>query len=260
MSVADHTAQIDEQPVFWHSAAGSDPPVLYLHGVPDSSDTWVRFLERTGGIAPDLPGFGRSTKRGDFDYSIAGYDRWLARFLDHVGVERFRLVVHDWGAVGLALAQRQPERVARLVVSDAVPLLPGYRWHRVARVWRRPVLGEVAMGLSSRWAARRLGTPPEIVDAAWPYFDPGTQRAILRLYRSAPEDVLAAAGRGLGAIDAPALVLWGEEDPYLAPKFADAYSQALPNARLRRVPGAGHWPWIDDPQLVDEVCRFLAVA
>jgi pimeloyl-ACP methyl ester carboxylesterase len=260
VAVAEHTDDLDGQPVFWRAAPGADPPVVYLHGVPDSSDTWVPFLERTGGIAPDLPGFGRSTKRGDFDYSIAGYDRWLERFLDHAGVERFRLAMHDWGAVGLALAQRQPERVERLMISNAVPFLPGYRWHWVARTWRRPVLGEVAMGLSTRWTARRLGAPKEIVDASWPYFDPGTQRAILRLYRSAPEDVLAAAGQRLGEIAAPALVLWGEEDRYLAPKFGYAYSEALPNARLRRVPGAGHWPWLDAPPLVDEVCRFLAAA
>jgi pimeloyl-ACP methyl ester carboxylesterase len=260
VNVAEHTDDLDGQPVFWRAAPGLDPPVLYLHGVPDSSDTWIPFLERTGGIAPDLPGFGRSTKRGDFDFSIAGYDRWLERFLAHAGVERFRLVMHDWGAVGLALAQRQPQRVERLVISDAVPFLPGYRWHRVARAWRTPLLGEVAMGLTRRWSLRRGGVPEEIVDASWPYFDHGTQRAILRLYRSAPEDVLAAAGTRLGDVQAPALVLWGEEDQYLAPKFADAYSEALPNARLRRVPGAGHWPWLDAPPLVDEVCRFLAAA
>lgn len=260
MDVAEHTAQLDEQPVFWRAADGPAHPVLYLHGVPDSSETWVPFLERTGGIAPDLPGFGRSTKRGDFDYSIPGYDRWLEGFLDLVGAERVSLVVHDWGAVGLALAQRRPDRIERLVVSNAVPLLPGYRWHWIARAWRRPLIGELAMGLSTRWAARRLGTPDPIVEASWPYFDQGTQRAILRLYRSAPEDVLAAAGARLGDVRAPALVVWGEEDPYLAPKFADAYSEALPNARLRRVPGAGHWPWLDAPELVDEVCRFLTAA
>jgi pimeloyl-ACP methyl ester carboxylesterase len=59
-----------------------------------------------------------------------------------------RLVLHDWGAVGLAFAQRAPERIERLVAIDAVPLLPGYRWHPIARVWRTPVAGEVAMGLA----------------------------------------------------------------------------------------------------------------
>jgi pimeloyl-ACP methyl ester carboxylesterase len=272
VAIAEHTDEVDGQPIFWRSADGggaADPPVVYLHGVPDSSDTWVPFLERTGGIAPDLPGFGRSAKRGDFEYSIPGYDRWLEGFLDHVGVDRFRLVVHDWGAVGLALAQRQPERVTRLVVSSAVPFLPGYRWHLIARIWRRRGLGELAMGATTRWGLRVLsrqastlpgGLPQDFVDAVWSHFDQGTQRAILRLYRSAPEDLLAAAGRRLGAIAAPALVLWGEQDPFLDPGFADAYAAALGNARARRVDGAGHWPWIDVPELVDEVCGFVAAA
>ena len=47
-----------------------------------------------------------------------------------------RLVVHDWGVVGLLWAMRHPERVERLVVMNAVPFLPGYRWHRTARIWR----------------------------------------------------------------------------------------------------------------------------
>ena len=115
--------------------------------------------QRTGGLAPDLPGFGRSGKRGDGDFTMPGYDRFVEAFLDHAEVERVRLVVHDWGAVGLLWAQRFPERVERLVVINAVPLLPGYRWHRVARLWRMRGVGEVAIGLSTRWAWRRALPP-----------------------------------------------------------------------------------------------------
>src|SRR5918912_743835 len=96
---------------------------------------------------------------------------------------------------GLALAQDAPELIERLVVIDAVPFLPGYRWHTVARIWRTPVLGELFMGTTSRRGARFLArrtrsVPEEHVDT-WidehlPNFDHGTQRAILRLYRSAP--------------------------------------------------------------------------
>ena len=143
-------------PIFWREAPSDATPVLYVHGVPDSSDNWVPFLERAGGIAVDLPGFGRSAKRGDLDFSIAGYDRFLEHFLDHLDVDRLRLVVHDWGAAALAFAQRFPERIERLVVVDAVPLLPGYRWHPTARVWRVPLLGEALMGATSSWSLRRL--------------------------------------------------------------------------------------------------------
>ncbi len=49
--------------------------------------------------------------------------------------------MHDWGVVGLATAQRLPERVERLVLTAAVPFLPGYEWHRMARIWRTRLRG-----------------------------------------------------------------------------------------------------------------------
>jgi pimeloyl-ACP methyl ester carboxylesterase len=268
-AIEEHREQIGEIEVFWRSAPAAGTPVLYVHGVPTSSDLWTGFLARTGGLALDLPGFGRSAKRADWDYSIRGYRRFLAEFLDHVGVERIRLVVQDWGGVGLAFAQDHPERVERLVVFNCVPLLPGYRWHRIARVWRLPVVGELAMGTTTRRTLRFVSreanvtpgpVPEEMVDSVWAHFDQGTQRAILRLYRSAPPEVLAAAGQGLERITAPALVLWGAHDPYIPARFAHAYAERLPNASLRMLDDAGHWPWLDRPDLVDEAAAFLGEA
>src|SRR3954471_13064904 len=134
-----------------HWRQQGDTPIVYVHGVPGSSSDWLPFLERTGGFAPDLPGFGTSDKPPHFDYSIDGYARWLDSYLEAVGAARLSLVVHDWGAVGLALAQAAPERIERLVLINAVPFLPGYRWHRVARIWRTPLGGELAMGFTFKW-------------------------------------------------------------------------------------------------------------
>jgi len=255
--IETHEAELDGLPVVWRSAPGDDPPTLWLHGVPDSSELWTPFLERAGGIAPDLPGFGRSGKRGDLDYSIAGYAGWLERFCDLAGLERMRLVMHDWGVVGLAFAQRAPERVERIVAIDAVPLLPGYRWHPIARAWRTPVLGEVAIGLAVRPVVRRL-LPAGRAEPVLAHFDPGTQRAILRLYRNSPPDVLAAAGRALGTLGAPALVVHGAGDRYVPARFADGLAAALGDGRVEHIEDAGHWPWLDRPELVERVARFLA--
>jgi pimeloyl-ACP methyl ester carboxylesterase len=242
-------------------------PILYVHGVPNHGAMWEPFLERTGGIAPDLPGFGRSGKPAHFDYSPRGYGDWLEAFVDHAGLDRFALVTHDWGAVGLELAQRRPEAVERLVLIDLVPFLPGYRWHRVARVWRTPVAGELFMGFSTKWGMKRAlrqqrAMPEDAIDGQveqiWPHFDHGTQRAILKLYRSAPPDVLERAGSRLGDLKAPALVLWGERDVYLPTEFAHAYGEALGGeARVEIVPDAVHWIWLDRPNVVDDVAGFL---
>ena len=284
--VEDRTAQIDtlpvSLPVFWHEAPAPDAAggagegaatPLYLHGVPTSSDDWLGFLARTGGLAPDLPGFGRTGKAASLDYTIDGYADFIERYLDLVGVERVSLVMHDWGIVGLAFAQRHPERVASIVVINAVPLLPGYRWHRTARLWRTPLLGELAMGATTRrvlrYATREARPGREPMPEAWldsvlDHFDQGTQRAILRLYRSSPPDVLAAAGARLGALEMPALVLWGMADPYIPVQFARAYAEAIGGpahtAELIELPGAGHWPWGDRADVINRVADFLAAA
>ena len=270
MPIIERDAEVAGVPVHWREAPSPDAsgaPILYLHGNPSDGDDFRPFLARAGGIAPDLPGFGRSGKGSSFDYSIDGYADLLEAFVDLMELERFSLVVHDWGGVGLALAQRRPSSLERLVITNCVPFLPGYRWHRWARLWRRPVVGELTMGFTTRFALRRslreafVTRGPALdalADRAWSHFDHGTQRAVLRLYRSAPPQVLEAAGSRLGEITAPALVVWGEQDPYISTDFAQAYADALGGeARVDLIPGAGHWPWLDRPELVEEIVAFL---
>lgn len=256
--------------VFVRRKPGHGPPVLFVHGNPSHSEDWVAFLERLEGpaVALDLPGWGRS-ERPDldrFDGSMNGLASFLDRFLETQAIGAYRLVLHDWGSVALIAAQRHPERVRRLVIVDAVPLLPGYRWHWIARLWRRRGVGELLNATTSRAAmalllrqatADRKPMPPEFVDTIWRYFDRGTRRAILELYRSAPEQALAAAGSGLAELECPALVAWGARDPYLPPEFGRLYTERLPHSELLVLPDAGHWPWIDRPDLIDTVVTFL---
>src|SRR3954452_7253942 len=263
--VRERRAEIDGEPIFWREAPGAR--VLYVHGVPTSSAISVPFLERTGGIALDLPGFGRSTKRGELPFTIDGYGAFLGRFAEHVGLDRFRLCVNDWGGLALAWAARRAASVERLALIDAVPLLPGYRWHRIARIWRRRGLGELAMGLTTKPVLRLLTResnaspgpmPQDFVDTVARDLDQGTQRAILHLYRSADPEALAAAGARLSELTAPALVVWGERDPYIPVRFAHDYAEALGgDAEVLTLPDAGHWPWYDRPDLVGTVADFL---
>ena len=177
------------------------------------------------------------------------------------------IVGHGWGAaIGLVFAQRHPEVVERIAIIDAVPLLDGFTWPRMVRYWRRPGVGELVMGSVNRWLLARTlraGTatpeawPDERIDAVWEQFDQGTQRAILRLHRSIDTVGLAQVGAELGGLDCPALVVWGELDPWLDPAFADRYAARLPHADVERVPGAGHWPWLDQPQVIERIASFV---
>jgi pimeloyl-ACP methyl ester carboxylesterase len=270
VGVDEHTIEVAGAPVFYRRAPATGATALYLHSVPTSSDDWVPFLQESGGIAPDLLGFGRSSKAGSLDYTLPTYVDFVEAFLAAVGVQRVALVGHGWGAaIGLGFAQRHPERIERVAIIDAVPLLEGFQWPRLVRRWRRPALGELLMGsVSERLLARTLrggAADPgawsnERVAAVWEQFDQGTQRAILRLHRSIDPQGLAEAGAGLAQLDAPALVLWGERDPWLEPSFADAYAQRLPRATLERVAEAGHWPWLDQPAVIERVATFVSAA
>lgn len=246
-----HEAVIDGTLVSW--LQDDDEPVLYVHGVPDSAELWLPFLARTGGIALDLPGFGKSGKPASWPYSLEGYAAFLPAFLDHLGLDRVRLVVHDWGAVALTLGPR----IERLVAIDALPLLPGHRWPWFARLWRTPVVGELAMGFTGPRLLRRVaGLTPEHAEQVLRHFDHGTQRAILRLYRSARAHEVA-----LDAVTAPALVVWGERDPHLDPAWAGRIAAALGGeSRVEIVQEAGHWPWLDRPEIVQIVVEHTQLS
>jgi len=268
VGVDEHTIEVAGASVFYRRGAAADTETLYLHSVPTSCDDWSELLALTGGVAPDLLGFGRSDKPGSLSYSLESYVTFVEDFLDALELPAVRLVGHGWGAaIGLLFAQRHPDRVQRLAIIDAIPLLPEFRWPPIARRLRSPGLGELLMGSVNRRVLARLlrrgSASPDAwssarIDSVWEHFDQGTQRAILRLQRSVDEPWLAAAGDGLQRLQQPALVVWGEQDPWLDPSFADAYGRHLGAATVERIPGAGHWPWLDRPELTARLSAFVA--
>jgi pimeloyl-ACP methyl ester carboxylesterase len=266
--VDEHTIQVAGSPTFYRRATNAGTPILYLHGVPTSSDDWVEALAHTGGLAPDLPGFGRSGKAGNLDYSIDGLAGFVELLLSELEIERVTLVAHDWGAaVGLAFAARHPGRVERAALLNPLPLGPGFRWSRLARAVRTPVLGELVMGsVNHRLLGRSLrrasaspdAWPQARIDAIWDQFDQGTQRAVLRLHRSTDDARVLAAGTELSGLTGPALVLWGERDPGPDTEVARRWAEQLPQASFEPAAAAGHWPWLDRPELIERVGAFLS--
>jgi pimeloyl-ACP methyl ester carboxylesterase len=265
------TTMVDGVSTFFRRVPGEGAPVLFVHGNPTHSGDWLPFLERIDrpAIALDLPGWGRSERPSpaEFDYSMRGLARFVTRFLARMAVDEYSLVVHDWGAVALIGAQEDPERLTRLAIVNAVPLLPGYRWHRTARIWRTRGLGELSRALATR---RLVDLGLRESQADWSRHDPALvdevlaqlrdrrgSEAILRLYRSGDPQELAAAGEHLGAITAPALVAWGMRDRYLPASFGAGYATRLPNGLLVELPEAGHWPWLEAPELIGRLVAFL---
>ena len=223
------------------------------------------FLEAGGGVAPDLPGFGRSGKPGHFPYDLEGYADFLDAFAELAGLGEVDLVMHDWGAVGLAWAVRRPERVRRLVLINPAPLPPGAPWPRLDRAFAHPVLGEIVIGCAIKAVFRRAlerradaPLPPGFVEHAWRCFDPGTQRAILR---SAPRH-----GRGDARESGPST------SPHPPARAASVRLDRsvqqlgrggclrgrLPGAAPEVLQGVGHWPWLHEgTDFVERVSHYL---
>jgi len=246
-------------------------PVLLFHGNPDSAGSWTPFLERLAGrrrvLAPDLLGWGESERPADFRFTMDALAGWTCDLIDALEIERFDIAVHDWGAIALAAAVRRPAAVDRVVVMNAVPFTAAYRWHWIARLWRRRGVGELLNATMTELGTRQLlrqatprrATIPELAARIHRHLDAGTKRAILELYRDADPERLEAVGRRLHTLRGPALVVWGDADPYIGMRFADGYAAALGGeARVVHLPDAGHWPWLDRPDVVDTVCELFA--
>jgi pimeloyl-ACP methyl ester carboxylesterase len=250
-------------------AAGSEA-VVFVHGNPGPADDWRELLTRAGelgrAIAPDMPGYGRADKPKDFSYTVDGYARHLAALLDQLGITRAHIVAHDFGGPwALAWAARHPDAFASATLINT-GVLTGYRWHRYARIWRTPGLGELFQATTSRPAFRLLlgrenpGLTRDQIDRiydasrSW-----ATKRAVLKLYRATPAAKLAGPAAALRPLDRPALVIWGTKDAYLPREQAERQRQAFPSAQIEMLDGYGHWVMLEDPgRVASLVIPFLA--
>ncbi|MGH2939305.1 MAG: alpha/beta fold hydrolase [Solirubrobacterales bacterium] len=241
--------------------------VVFAHGNPGSSDDWEPLTGAVGGIglravAFDLPDFGETIAPAGFEHSAPGYAAFLDAGLAALGIDRVHLVLHDFGGpIGLIWAATNAERIASITLID-IGILPGYKWHRLARIWRTPVLGELFQATATRTAFRTLinrdeprGLPRPFVDRMFDHYDRRTKRAVLKLYRAtdepgAPDPGLVAA---LKSADPPALVIWGGGDAYLPSSYAERQREFLSKAEVHVLPHSGHWPFVDDPAEVERL-------
>jgi pimeloyl-ACP methyl ester carboxylesterase len=258
-------------PVIEAGPEGEREAVVFVHGNPGSRTDWTALVSAVGAlgraVALDMPGFGQADKPRRLPYEVPSYARFLQGAMEQLGIERAHLVLHDFGGpFGLMWGLDHPDAWASVVLIN-VGVLPGYRWHEMARRWRTPVLGELINAWIPRWAWRRAmqrqnpkGLPLEFVDKMHNDFDRSTRRAVLALYRATddPAKLASELGPRIAELRKPALVVWGEEDPYASVQYAERQREFFDLEKLLIVPGSGHWPFIDDPEPVEQaVVSFL---
>ena len=250
------------------AAGAAGEAVVFVHGNPGSSEDWLDLMGRVGvfgrAIAPDMPGFGKADRPRGFDYTVPGYAKHLAGLLEKLGVTRAHLVLHDFGGPwGLAWASMHGGAVASVTLVN-VGIMVGFRWHKYARIWRTPILGELFQLSATRGMFHKMANadnpkpfPPAFIDRMFDDMDWGTKRAVLKLYRATGD--LDGLSRELGArltpLKFPALVVWGTGDIFVPSSFAEAQRAYFGPTDVHLLDGCGHWPFVDEP----ERCASLIV-
>jgi pimeloyl-ACP methyl ester carboxylesterase len=231
--------------------------LVLVHGNPESSALWgplVNALGRDDVVRLSPPGFG-SPLPDDFAATYLAYRDWLEGELERLD-EPIDLVGHDWGGGHVInVVMHRPELV-RSWASDGLGLFdPDYVWHDLAQVWQTPGDGEqlvdTMVGGTVQDRAEQmhaLGMPFDIATEIAAAQGPEMGRAILALYRSAAQPVLAEAGRSLpAAAGRPGLSLLATEDHYVGSDELRRRAADRAGARTDVLEGLGHWWMVEDP-------------
>lgn len=256
-----------------------DEKFVFVHGLGGSSTNFTDLghwlAGRAGGLAVDLPGFGRTRPPEGFDYSQRAHTEALATVLDRSDLPPVHLVGNSMGgAIALRYAARHPDRVRTLtLLAPAVPdLRPDPRRAADPRMFLAPL---PLVGARAR-AAIAAATPAQRVDQMLRlcYADPARmgpeQRAAVELESAeraelewAPKALYGSgrglirtwlAGRGrvwwshLARVSSPTLVLWGDRDRLISPRKAVRTALALPGGRLMVLRDTGHLPQMERPE------------
>ncbi|MGE0877925.1 MAG: alpha/beta fold hydrolase [Acidimicrobiia bacterium] len=250
-------------------AADAAPPVLLLHGWPDTHRLWrhqIAALEAVGiaTIAPDLRGAGESDKPLD----VAGYRMGslvadVAGLLDALRVARVRLVGHDWGsALAWAFTAFLPHRVERLaalsVGHPAAFAAAGIEQRQ--RSWY--MLLFQFEGIAEQWLSendfarfRSWSSHPDIDDVCARLAEPSSLSASLNWYRAnvAPVSLLKPPPE-LPAIDCPVMGVWSTRDFALTEQQMSASGDHVSGTwRYERVEGSGHWMPVEVPDTINDL-------
>ena len=167
-----------------------------------------------------MPGYGRAEHPKHFDYTIEGYGRYLGALLNHLSVERAHIVLRDFGGPwGLRWTKEHPDRVGSITLINC-GILEGYNWHRFARIWQTPILGELAQLTTTAGGMHRTlnrmnpkPLPRSFIDRIAKFSDWGHKRAVLKLYRASKHVGKSLPQLGEFVRTLPVRVIWGEGDP-----------------------------------------------
>ena len=264
---------------------GEGRPVVLLHGFPEFWHTWHRLIPDLANagyrvFAPDQRGYNLSSKPKGIDaYEIEKLLSDVVRFVKQVAGGRASLVAHDWGG-GPAwyAAMQHPEIVERLVILDSPHperfASHIYRFPQILKSWymfamRIPWIPELLFSAFDYALPRAIVTKGtlrkdaytkeelELYHAAWA--QPGVWTATINWYRALIRRGPKGVAHLIKPTDVPSLIVWGMKDTALGHEMAEPRADLVPNARVEKLPNAGHFVHADDPERVHRlILDYLA--
>lgn len=269
---------------FHVARAGAGPPLLLLHGWPEFWLTWEPVMQRLADrfelIAPDLRGFGESTKP-DGPFGAADHAGDVLALLDALDIGRVGVVGHDvGGAVMQPLARRQPERFTGLFFFDFVHPGIGARMgtpDRLNEIWYQsfhqmemaprlvgetPAVCREYIGHFLRHWSHRKAAFDDVLEAFTENFmRPGNLAGGFAYYRAAHAgrmDMLRGAAAALPPIAVPTCVRWAAHDPLFPFAWTDRLGESFTDLDLAIFPDVGHFPHREDPdRAAAEIAAFF---
>jgi len=253
--VIDESLMLEVNGIRMHTTmTGQGPPVLLLHGFPDTHIVWrkqVSVLAAAGYrvLAPDLRGYGRSDAPGGVhDYTLEKLRGDVLGLLDALKIEKVRLVGHDWGGlIGWQLAALAPQRIERLVALSTGHPSAIARAGIVQHLRMTYVLGFILPGIAEQmlragdWFMMRqfTGEPGQADHWKRDLSAPGRLSAALNYYRA---NVGLALPKSYPRVRVPVMGIWSDGDPALGEKqMRDSARYVDAEFRFERIHDADHW-------------------
>jgi pimeloyl-ACP methyl ester carboxylesterase len=245
-----------------YEVTGDGPPVVLLHGFPDSGRLWRHQVPALAGagfqvIVPDLRGYGRSDKPADVGaYSISLLAGDVLAILADLKISRAHLVGHDWGAaLAWALASFAPACVDHLaVLSVGHPATFRRTPRQREKSWY--ILLFQFPGVAERWLSgddwanfRSWARHPDAAGVIADLEADGSLTPGLNWYRAnVPPESWVTAPSPLPPVQAPTMGVWSTGDPALTEtQMTDSAQNVAGPWRYERLDGPGHWMQLDAP-------------
>lgn len=256
---------------------GQGPVVLMLHGNPTWSFMYRRFVSalrrRYRCIVPDHMGCGLSERPTHYPYTLAQHIGNIEKLLDHLKVEHFHLIGHDWGgAIGMGVAGRRSEQVKCIQLMNTAAFRDARIAKRIA-VCRWPFIGallvqglDVFAGGATCLAVKKPLSTDIRAGYRHPYRTWQSRKAVHAFIKDIPMKPEHPSAPTLLEIeqhfaylqDKPMQLLWGMRDFCFNPHFLKRWQTHFPKAKTVEFSDAGHYVFEDEADAcVEHVFHFL---